>query len=285
MKTPFLTFALLLSIAAVFAQGVKPGTTPVKKWETGPGLKIPESVMYDATTGVIYVSNIDGNPGEKDGKGSIGTIAPDGKILNPEWVKGIDAPKGMGILNKHLFVTNIDELVEIDIATATIVNRYKAEGSQFLNDIAADPNSGRIFITDSGTGQVYILLNGKISLWLKGPTYKGANGLFLKDNILYIGAGNSILQTDLKNDKVTVSVPNTGGVDGLFVTSDGKFIFSDWAGSLFMAELNKKPELLLNTSDQKVNAADFGIIAEKHLILIPTFFDNRVMCYTSSVIH
>lgn len=280
MKTTVLSFVLVLTLTAACGQTTKPGSQLVKQWETGPGLKTPESVFYDVTSGIIYVSNIDGSPSAIDSTGSISTLAIDGKILNAGWVTGIDAPKGMGILNNHLFVSNIDEVIEIDILTATIINRYHIEGSTFLNDIATEPKTGRVFITDSGNGQVYVLLNGEVSLWLQGPTFKGANGLFLLDSTLYIGTGNSILRADIKSKEVKVCVSNTGGVDGLYVTLEGKFIFSDWKGSVFIAGNNSKPELLLNTSAQNINAADFGVIVSKNMILIPTFNDNKVVCYT-----
>jgi len=284
MRTPFLTFVLLISLTAAFAQTTKPGGRMVKKWETSPGLKTPESVLYDAATGTIYVSNVDGNPSEKDKRGFIATISTAGKILNVNWVTGIDAPKGMGILKNHLFVTNIDEVVEIEIATAKIIKRYPVKGSKFLNDIATDPKTGKVYITDSGNGTVYILLNGQVNLWQQGPVFKGANGLFLADNLIYIGTDNGILQTDTKSGVASLCVSNdkSGEVDGLYITSEGKFIFSDWNGSVFIATKNSKPELLLNTSDQKINAADFGIIASAKMILIPTFFDNKVVCYTLS---
>jgi DNA-binding beta-propeller fold protein YncE len=284
MKTPALTFVVMLILTAAFGQQVKTGSLMAKQWETGPGLKVPESVLYDAATGIIFVSNVDGDPSVKDNNGFISTLSIGGKILKANWVTGIDAPKGMGILHNHLFVSNIDEVVEIDISKAAIIKRYPVEGSEFLNDIAADPKTGKIFITDSGSGKVYVLLNGKVSIWLQGRMYKGANGLFLSDNFLYIGTGNSILRAEIKSGKVEVSVSNTGGVDGLYVTSEGKFIFSDWKGSVFVAGANSKPELLLNTSAQNINAADFGIVLSKKMILIPTFTDNKVVSYKSSLI-
>lgn len=285
MKTTPLVFVFLLLVAAAFAQETKPANTLSKQWETGPGLKVSESVLYDTATGIIYVSNIDGKPSAKDSSGFISTLTIDGKILNAEWVKGIDAPKGMCILNRHLFVSNIDEIVEIDIYSATIIKRYPVKGAKFLNDVASDTKTGMIFITDSGTGQIFVLHDGKVNLWLEGPMFKGANGLFLRDSILYIGAGNSILQADIKSGEVIVCVSNTGGVDGLYVTTEGKFIYSDWLGSVFMAGFKKKPELLLNTMNQKENAADFGIIPEKNMILIPTFSNNKVVSYTAPIIN
>ena len=284
MKILILLFVLILTYVSACAQLIQPGTALTKQWETGPGLKIPESVLYDTASGIIYVSNVDGKPAGKDSTGFISTLSADGTILNTEWVKGIDAPKGMGILNNHLFVSNINEVVEIDIPTAKILNRFPVEGSEFLNDIAVDTKTGMIFVSDSRKGQVFILLKDKASLWLQGPLFNGANGLFLNDSLLYIGTANNIVKANIKSGEVIVIVPNTGEVDGLFLTSDNKFIFSDWAGSVFIAGIRQKPLLLLNTSLQKVNAADFGVILSKNMILIPTFAKNKVVCYTSHVI-
>jgi hypothetical protein len=58
----------------------------VKKWQTDTLLKTPESVLYDAKGGILYVSNIDGAPDGKDGKGSIGKVGLDGKIIAVDWV-------------------------------------------------------------------------------------------------------------------------------------------------------------------------------------------------------
>jgi DNA-binding beta-propeller fold protein YncE len=284
MKKPSIALFIMLFVGYAHAQTAIPGATFNRQWESAPGLKVPESVLYDTATGVIYVANIDGKPGVKDSSGFIATLSVEGKILNAGWVTGLDAPKGMGILKNHLYVTNIDEIVEIDIPTATVIRRYKVEGSLFLNDIAIDPKTGMIFITDSGKGQVFVLYNGKVSIWLQGAMFTGANGLFLLGNFLYIGTGNSILKADISSGEVVVCISGTGPVDGLFVNSAGNYIFSDWNGSIFISGLKKRPESILNTTFKSENAADFGIIVSKNMILIPTFFNNKVVSYTSTLI-
>ena len=245
MKTPVFTFVLLLIMTAACGQQKKPGTRMVKQWETGPGLKTPESVLYDVNSGIIYVSNVDGNPSAKDSTGFIATLSVDGKILKAGWVTGIDAPKGMGILNNHLFVSNIDEVVEIDISTATILNRYPIKDSKFLNDIATDPKTGKIFITDSGTGQVYVLQNGQVSLWLQGPMFKGANGLFLNDSLLYIGTDIGIFQAVKGSDKVKlcVSNDNKGEVDDELIPGNGIINWHEFTNILEDCQVN--PEIVL----------------------------------------
>jgi DNA-binding beta-propeller fold protein YncE len=280
MMKILLILALCLSMIPSIAQQDQNKTKLLKQWETSAGLKTPESVLYDTATGMIFVSNIDGNPSKKDSTGFISTLSIDGSIINLQWVNGIDAPKGMGILKNHLFVTNIDEIVEIDIPTATILNRIPVEGSLFLNDIAIDAKTDLTFITDTKAGKVFILQKGKIYTWLEGDMFKGANGLYVRDGFLYIGTANSILKTDIATGELMVCAANTGSVDGLYVTSEKKYIYSDWSGSVFLTtSFMPKPDLLMNTSEQKVNAADFGIIVSKKMILIPTFADNKVVCY------
>jgi hypothetical protein len=52
----------------------------VKLWKTDIILKVPKSVLYDGK--VLYVANIDGTqPWAKDGKGSIGKVTLNGKII------------------------------------------------------------------------------------------------------------------------------------------------------------------------------------------------------------
>lgn len=274
---------LLCTFTLVYSQSAKQVNGLNKLWETA-GFKNPESVLYDTASGLIFVSSVNGRPADKDSNGFISTLSTDGKIIDTTWVEDIDAPKGLAVFHNHLFVTNIDEVVEIDINTAKIVQRIKVEGSQFLNDIAIDAKSGMIFITDSATGKVYVLLDGKITLWLEGSLFKNANSLFLKQNTLYIGVSNTILQADITTGEVLTCLVNTGEVAGLFVTSDDMFIYSDWKGSLFVSGIKGKPELILNTSAQKSNTADFGVITSKNMILIPTFSSNKVACYTSSLL-
>jgi DNA-binding beta-propeller fold protein YncE len=286
MKILLLQCIFSITILSALAQSTEPSVTIKKLWETPAGLKVPESVLYDTASKVIFVSSVNGMPADKDNNGFISTLSVDGKIMNESWLTGLDAPKGMGILNNHLFVTNIDEVVEIDIPTAKIINRFPVKSSKFLNDIAIDPKSGMIFITDTSNGEVFVLFEGKVTSWLQGPMFKGANGLFLSDSMLYIGTGNNILQADIKSGEVVVAISNSGGVDGLYLTADGNFIYSDFKGSVFMANPYKKKRiLLLNTTDQKANAADFGVITSKKMILIPTFADNKVVCYSLSAIN
>src|ERR671923_722747 len=131
-------------------------TTKIEKvWETPAELKTPESVIYEPNENVLFVSNIDGPPDRKDKQGFISKVSPlNGSIIELNWVTGLDAPKGMAIINsndnnKLLYVSDITDLLEIDINSGKIINRYNAPGSAFLTDGA----SGKLYIVNSnGTG-------------------------------------------------------------------------------------------------------------------------------------
>jgi outer membrane protein assembly factor BamB len=140
------------SVAEVEVAEVKSPTLTLL-WETPDSLMTNESVLFDDASGTIYVANIDGGPAEKDGKGSIAIISKEGKIVNPAWISGLNAPKGMAIANGKLYVTDIDELVEIDIAASKISKKWKVDGAEFLNDAAA--HNGTVYFTDMNKGKVH----------------------------------------------------------------------------------------------------------------------------------
>ncbi|TAE46048.1 MAG: gluconolaconase, partial [Bacteroidetes bacterium] len=161
------------------------------------GLKTPEAVCYDPLNDVLYVSNINEGPGEKDNNGFISRLSPEGKILSKEWVTGLSAPKGMAISNGNLYVSDLTDLVEINIAEGKITQRFNAPKAQFLNDVASDA-AGNIYISDSGTGEIYRLNKGKLEVWVKNAAIQGPNGLFIKDNSLLVGVESKILALDLE---------------------------------------------------------------------------------------
>jgi hypothetical protein len=250
-------------------------------WETPTTLKVPESALYDAARKVIYVSNMSTTQGAKDGQGYIAKLSPDGKVIANPWVTGLHAPKGMGLTGTHLFVSSIDEIVEIDVEKGTIVNRHVVEKAKDLNDVSIAPD-GTVYVTDTGKDQhfIFMLKDGRTDIFLDSVEVARANGIACDgDRLLVAGKGGRLLAVDRATKAITVLFEKTGYIDGLVKISDNQFLISDWAGTVQLLETGKPALKLLDTKASKINAADLGWIAEQKIILVPTFGDNRVVAY------
>src|SRR3954451_17309212 len=90
----------------------------VKLWETDTVIATPESVL--PVNNVLYVSLIDGQPWDADGKGGVAKVGTDGKVINRYWVHGLNAPKGMAKVGNRLYVADIAEVAVIDLNTGKI---------------------------------------------------------------------------------------------------------------------------------------------------------------------
>ena len=259
--------------ATEVAEPVTPTLTKV--WETDTVLTTAESTLYDQDNDLIYVSNINGNHSEKDGNGFISTMNPDGSISQLQWVAGLNAPKGMAILDDMLYVTDIDELVEINIADSSIANKYPVAGATFLNDAATDGK--KVYISDSGTGKVHVLEDGKVNTLTEGRD--GINGLaFNEDGELFILDGQGLVQFNMEDKSVSpINEVVTGG-DGLVIIDDSTYIASRWKGEIYLIKGGKE-HLILDTSAEESNTADIDYIAEENLVLVPTFKKSKVAAY------
>jgi sugar lactone lactonase YvrE len=246
-------------------------------WTTDAVLTTVESVIYDPANDVLYTANINGDPAGKDGNGSIGKVGLDGKVIAAEWIKGMDAPKGMGIWNGKLYVADIDKIREVDIASGTITNSYSVDSAQFLNDVTVD-KTGRVFVSDSNTGTVSVLENGKVSKYLTG--LDGPNGLLSEGDNMMLAQWNQKSLSSVDGSKnVTMKSDSIENPDGIEAVGNGGYFVSSWNGMVTYVDPNFKNTLVIDTRADSVSAADIEFIQEKNLLLVPTFFKNTVMAY------
>lgn len=272
---PILAILVLVQCHKAPKSFISKRLTPV--WEVDQ-LKTTESVKYDPVTRRIYVSNINGEPEGKDGDGFISNIELGGKYAEINWLIGLDAPKGLGVYAGKLYVTDITDIVIIDILQTTIQKRIPVEGAQFLNDLDID-STGQVFFSDSFTNTIYRMHHDTIERWLTSDQLKSCNGVYCGKDKLYVGTSNQILMIGYDNKQISVFRSDTGPVDGLRPFDQDTFIYSDWTGSVYLIGKEDKPELLLNTSVDKINAADIEYIPEKKLLIVPTFHNNKIMAY------
>ena len=282
------------------------GQTKISElWETSTDLKNPESVVYAPKQDVLFVSNIEGKPDQKDQNGFISKVSPlNGSIVELNWITGLNAPKGMAVYDNgsssKLYVSDITDLVEIDIESGKIINRFNAPGSAFLNDVVSD-DQGNIYVSDTITNTIYKQdVNAKdsnntsLQVWLQSPQLEGPNGLHVdntKNRLIVASLGDmskpgaGIEVVDLGNKKISsLGEENTtspfGGLDG--IESDAKeiryYVTDNPAGKIFIVNANGTG--YTNLVDLHTSGtADLGFIPNQNVIVIPLMQDNKVVAY------
>ena len=277
MKLELLVFLVVMAIARpVDAQ------TLTLLWKTDPVFKVPESVLFDPKTEVLYVSNIDGASSERDGRGFISRVDPNGNILELEWVTGLNAPKGMGISHGKLYVADLSEIAVIDIASSKISSRIAITGARLLNDVTIDEDDN-IYVSDSGTGKVHrIKTDGTFDTYFYSTNFTRINGLLaLKDGELYIADAGSGIHYRLSADKKLSEFSKTSqGADRIVRVGKRGFIVSSWGGELYFVNDEGTANKLLDTREDKLNTADIAFNSRKRVLYVPTFLGNSVMAYS-----
>jgi sugar lactone lactonase YvrE len=246
-------------------------------WSTDTIMQTPESVLFDAKEGVLYVANMQLATEEDDG--FISRLSPEGTILDLEWVGDLVAPTGMGIYDGKLLVAEKSELAIIDIESAELEERVIVEGAGFTNDLDISKEA-YVYFTDSPNGRVLVKNKGLVEEWITEGLVR-PNGICVEvDRVLIASIGtNDVKSFNKETKEMKVLATGIGAGDGIsFSGYEGYYLVSDWNGQIFIFNQDTV-QTLLDTRDRKINAADFGYDVDKKILYIPTFYDNRVVAY------
>ncbi len=269
----FLTALCLCSSVSLAWAGPKLTQT----WQVE-GLATPESVLVHSLKekAYVFVSLIDGDPSAIDNKGGIALIGLKGESINKDWVTGLSAPKGMAAKDNLLYVSDINDLVVIDIANAKVTARYPAAGSEFLNDVAVN-KAGEVFVSDTRTKKIYQLKNDKLGVFLENVD--NANGLAFIELGMLVGAGKELQLVD-KDKKITLLATGFGeNIDGIEQVKAGEFVVSCWPGLIYYVDAKGQLTQLIDSRADQINTADIGYDPAGKLVLVPNFFKNTVTAY------
>jgi DNA-binding beta-propeller fold protein YncE len=281
---------MLLAAVSFLALLSQAGAAELKQvWEVT-GLKGPESAVYDPVRDVIYVSNVNGEPAAKDGNGFVSMLSPDGKATELEWVKGLDAPKGMALVGDILYVADKDVLVAIDVTSGEIKQRYEAAGAKFLNDVTAD-GQGRVYVSDMMANSIWRLEGGEFSEWLRDEALENPNGVLADDGRILVGSWGRMADdfstkvpghmkvVDVATKKVSPMGDTTpvGNLDGVEPDGRGGYTVTDWLnGAIFHVSADGKATRLL---DLNQGSADHEFIEKDRLVVLPMMMDGKVVAY------
>ncbi|NIM51665.1 MAG: hypothetical protein GTO22_20865 [Gemmatimonadales bacterium] len=255
------------------------------------GFRTPESVLHDPAADVYLVTNINGDPLEKDGNGFISRLAPDGSVLALRWIDGtqegitLNAPKGMGISGDTLFVADIDAVRLFDRTSGAPLGSREITGATFLNDVAVGPD-GTVYVTDSGFGANFepsgtdalykFEADGQATAVAQGESLGHPNGISAKTAWIVLvtsGTGRVFLVESTSGMAEPLPQPPKGQLDGVCQLDDGSLLLSSWEGQAVFRMQGGQYSVVVDSVEAP---ADIGYDAQRNRVLIPLFMADRV---------
>ena len=224
---------------------------------------------------ILYVSLINGGGWDADGMGGVGKLSSEGKIIDTNFITGLNAPKGLGKFGDRLYAADINDVVVIDLNEGKVIKKIAIPGGQGLNDITVS-DKGVVYVSDSRTSKIWRIENDLPSMFL--DNINGANGLKAMGDDLIFAEGKFLKKANV-NKEVSQIAEVTEGIDGIEPVGNGDFLATSWVGYIYYVYADGHFETLLETHQQHINAADIGYDAEKKMLYVPTFLTKKVVAY------
>jgi hypothetical protein len=288
---------------------LKKAAAPQSPIMTGAVFLTPESAAHDAVADVYLVSNVNRHPQILSNDGFISRLAPDGTVLEMEWIRGgaggvtLHAPTGLAIHGDVLYVADADAVRLFDRATgaplgswAVPVRTEEIPGMTgtywvrdvLLNDVCVGPR-GEVYLTGTGididlgfdlapTGAdvVYRFDGGVPVAIASGAELMGPNGCVVVGANVFIAPllGNEVYRLNPAGRRFHVATLPVGGLDGVVQAGGLLYVSSVFEGKVF--RMSTGGSQLTTVVDGLVSPADIGYDASRNRLIIPSLFGDFV---------
>lgn len=290
MRAQALSVLLCLPFALqAAAQAPKPAAAAER---TTRGFTNPECAVWDAVGKCWYVSNLASGADGRGSRAFISRLDADGRMLDKQWVTGLDAPKGLGISGRLLYAADLDKIAVVDLAKAQLVQRIPVQGARFLQDIAVGP-AGEVYVSDMEANVIYRLRpGGPPEVFAASPALESPNGLCVDGENLVVAAWGAItdanfgtkvpgrlVAVDLRTGKITPLGPaRLGNLDGLAKVGAHWFVTDYKAGRIHKVAADGTA--VLWRAGFKA-PADLGLDKARGLLAIPDLVAGTVTFVTA----
>ena len=109
----------------------------------------------------------------------------------------------------------------------------------------------------------------------------GPNGILVEgENILLgLGKSKSIDAYNLSTKSMKTFSKEISNSDGITAVGNGDYLVSSWQGLIYYVYKNGDKKLLLDTSKERINAADICYIPSKKVLLVPAMLSHKLIAY------
>jgi hypothetical protein len=286
------TLALIVLLCLPVAAQAPKAAGPQAGGRVTRGFTNPECAVWDAVGKCWYVSNLVSGASGGGSRAFLSRLDAEGKLLEKQWVGGFDAPKGMGISGRLLYISDLDKVCVVDLAKAQLVQRIPVQGARFLQDVAVGP-AGEVYVSDMAANVIYRLRpGGRPEVFAASATLECPNGLWVDGDTLVVAAWGTItdanfgtkapgrlVAVDLRTGKITPMPPaRLGNLDGLVKVGTHWFVTDYKAGRIHKVAADGTA--VLWRSGFK-SAADLGLDKARGLLAIPDMVAGTVTFVTA----
>jgi DNA-binding beta-propeller fold protein YncE len=249
------------------------------------GLRHPAGIVVDPATDTYFISNQNGGPMESDNNGFITKLNRDGKVAALKFIEGgqrgvtLHAPKGMVLVDRILYVADIDHVRGFDLNSGRPVADIDFGGLHidFLAAVAAD-DAGWLYVADAGTDTIYKLnlrADRRPVVLVQDKILSGPNGLAVHPST------GALIAVSWNSGRI-VEISKTGAVRVLFSNSFFNSHFGnlsgvdfDAYGNMYVSDFSQgkilriDPRLRIQTiAEFLTTPATVAIDRKNHLILV-----------------
>lgn len=249
------------------------------------GLRNPAGFIVDPASGSYFIANENGGPSDRDNNGFITKLDENGKIDKLKFIEGgvgvtLHAPKGLAVLGKTLYVSDIDKVRRFDITTGRPLGEIDLSAFKvdFLTGLATDGN-GMLYIADTGADTIYKVDTrspSKPTVLVKDVALQGPHGLAVNP------ATGALVAVSWNKGKI-LEIAKDGAVKVLFANSFFNARFGNLAGvdfdafgNMYVSDFSQgkvvriDPDFHIQTiAEFLTTPASVSIDRKNHLILIP----------------
>jgi hypothetical protein len=253
-------------------------------------------VVHDVVADVYLVSNVDGEPLERDGNGFISRLSPDGRVRELRWIDGtlpdvdLHAPKGMAIRGDTLYVADLDCVRLFHRIAGEPAGSLCPPGATSLNGLALGAD-GMLYGTE---GRVEVGIpspdpdrihaigrSGAIEERFRGDSLGAPNGIAAGPNGVFFttfetGGVYQVRRTEV----LRVFQGRAWRLGGIAFTRDGSFALSNWSDSsvLYVEVDRERGKGQLWTLMRGISSpGHIGYDVGRHRLIIPQLDRNRLV--------
>lgn len=239
------------------------------------GFSAPEGVAA-APRGGYFISNVAGEGDAKDGDGWISILSEEGEVVEARFADGLDAPKGMAVLDGVLYVADIDTVRRLDANTGEARGEIVIDGAKFLNDVTAW--QGLVYVSDSATASIFRIDGESADIWLADEKLGGINGLLGANENLLISTMDtgSLFEAD-RDGALTLIADGMIDADGIGIVTGGGWLVSAWRGDIFSVSPEGEVTKLLDTREEEILQNDLTVFGD--VVIVPNWRPGTVTAW------